>query len=166
VKYSAVFLSLALILLTFSPARAQEEPNLLSLGIGYYDINDNEDAVDFRAEYRWGDDFFWQVKPWIGIEGSSDGAVYGLGGLLLDLEVANKFLITPSFGAGLYHDGDGKDLGHTIEFRSQIELGYKFENQSRVGLAFGHISNAALADRNPGTEILNLYYHMPVGSLF
>ncbi len=39
-------------------------------------------------------------------------------------------------------------------------------NGSRLGLAFGHISNAGLDDDNPGTEILNLYYHIPVGNLF
>ena len=145
---------------------AHADEDLISFGVGYYDINDNEDAADFRLEYRWGNSFFWDVKPWVGAEFSSDGAVYGVGGLLLDLNIADKLLITPSFGAGFYHDGDGKDLGHTIEFRSQLELGYKFDNQNRIGIAFGHISNAALADRNPGTEILNLYFHTPVSNLF
>lgn len=155
---------MVLSIVSSNPALADDD--LVSLGIGYYDINDNEDAVDFRVEYRFGIPILWHIKPWLGAEASSDGAAYGLGGLLLDLIIADKFLITPSFGAGFYHDGDGKDLGHTIEFRSQIELGYKFNNQSRIGLAFGHISNAALADRNPGTEILNLYYHIPTSKLF
>jgi lipid A 3-O-deacylase len=79
-----------------------------------------------------------------------------------DWRIGERFLITPSFGAGLYHDGGGKNLGHTIEFRSQLEIGYEFDDKSRIGLAGGHISNAALSDRNPGTEIINLYYHQPI----
>ena len=164
-RYISVFLCfiLAIFLSSFT-ANAQE--NLLSLGAGYYDINDNEHAVDFRVEYRWGSPFLWEIKPWIGAEISSDGAVYGLGGILLDLQIADSFLITPSFGAGLYSDGDGKDLGHIVEFRSQLELGYKFRNKSRIGIAAGHISNAGLDNKNPGTEIVNFYYHIPTSKLF
>jgi len=146
------------------PAKASDD--LLSIGVGYYDINDNEDAADFRLEYRWDKPLFWGIEPWVGAEVSTDGAIYGLGGLLADIQVGDNFLITPSFGAGLYEDGDGKDLGNTIQFRSQIELGWEFDNASRLGVAFGHISNAGLDNRNPGTEILNLYYHVPVGDVF
>lgn len=159
-KYTSLFL-VALILLGFSvPAKAQGD--LVSLGIGYYDINDNEEAADFRLEYRWDKELLWVIEPWVGGEVTSEGAVYALGGLLADIQVGDNFLITPSFGAGLYGDGDGKDLGHVVEFRSQIELGWEFENSSRAGVAFGHISNAGLDNKNPGTEILNFYYHVPV----
>ena len=143
-------------------APAQADTDLFSVSAGYYDINDNEDAADFRIEYRWGDPLAWVIKPWVGAEATSDGAVYGVAGLLFDFKIGESFLITPSFGAGAYSDGDGKDLGHTIEFRSQLELGYKFENESRFGVAFGHISNASIGDSNPGTEILSVYYHHPV----
>ena len=158
-KYTSVAL-IALSLLTYS-APVKAEGDLLSLSVGYYDINDNEDAADFRAEYRWDKPLAWVIEPWVGVEGTSDGALYGLGGLLLDWQIGNGFLITPSFGAGLYSDGDGKDLGHTVEFRSQLEMGWEFSNSHRVGIAGGHISNAGLGDANPGTEFLNVYYHIP-----
>ena len=29
-------------------------------------------------------------------------------------------IFTPSFAPGLYHKGDGKDLGHALEFKSEI----------------------------------------------
>ncbi len=86
---------------------------------------------------------------------------------MLDLELAENFYAVPSFGAGFYEEGDSdKDLDYFLEFRSQIELAYEFQNQQRLGVAFGHISNAGLGDENPGTEILNLYYHVPVDGLF
>ncbi len=151
-------------LLTFIAALPASAQDLMSVGVGYYDINDNEDAADFRLEYRWDDPLIWQVKPWLGAEATSDGAVYAVGGVLLDmhLDSEDKWVVTPSFGAGLYGDGDGKDLGNTVEFRSQLELGYNFSDKSRLSIAGGHISNAGLGDSNPGTEIVNVYYHIPV----
>lgn len=144
-----------------APAAHAEGGDRLLIGAGYYDIMDNEDAFDMRAEWRGGDDFVWGIAPFVGAEATSDGAIYGLAGLYRDFPVAPQWYVTPSIGAGLYHDGDGKDLGHTVEFRSQIELGYEFESMHRMSVGFGHISNASLGDRNPGTEILNVYYHMP-----
>ncbi|MBO6784517.1 MAG: acyloxyacyl hydrolase, partial [Alphaproteobacteria bacterium] len=61
-----------------------------------------------------------------------------------------------------YADGNGKDLGHTIEFRSQLEIGYRFDDRSRLSFAVSHISNASLGDSNPGTEIATIYYHIPI----
>ena len=146
--------------------KAAADESLLSFGIGYYDIFDDEEAVDFRAEYRAGFGFFDFIHPWGGLEVTSDGAVFGVGGLLLDIDLGEKLVLTPSFGAGLYDDGEGKELGNTVQFRSQIELGYRFGGGSRVSLAISHISNASLGDDNPGTEIATLYYHVPISSLF
>jgi hypothetical protein len=74
-------------------------------------------------------------------------------------------VLTPSFGAGLYADGGGKELGHAVEFRSQIEIAYRFDNRARLGLAFSHISNASIGDKNPGVEVLNVYYSLPLDGL-
>jgi len=151
------------------PAQAQEEHNYnyLSLGAGIYDVGDDDEAADFRIEYRDGKPLFWQIKPWFGAEFTSDASIWAGGGLITDIHVGPNVYFTPSFGVGLYGQGSSDlDLGYPIEFRSQIEAGYEFNNGHRLGAAFGHISNASLDDKNPGTEILNLYYHVPVGSLF
>jgi hypothetical protein len=102
------------------------------------------------------------IKPWIGIQLTTDNAAYALTGILSDVYISKRLILTPSFGVGLYSDGNGKNLGSTIEFRSQLELGYEFNNKSRISLAVSHISNAHLTDQNPGTEIFNIYYHMPL----
>ena len=143
-----------------------ETPAVISGGIGWFDLVDSEnEAVDFRLEYRHGDDFLW-LKPWAGIEATTDGSVWGGIGVLMDIVFFERLVLTGSFAPGLYEDGDGKDLGHTVEFRSQVELGFQFENQSRVSVAFSHLSNAGLDDENPGVEVLNLYYHLPLDVLF
>jgi len=143
-----------------------ETPAVISGGVGWFDFNlQDDEAVDFRLEYRHGDDFLW-LKPWGGLEATSDGSVWGGVGVLMDITFFDAVVLTGSVGGGLYEDGGGKDLGHVVEFRSQVELGYQFENQSRLSVAFSHISNADLGDDNPGTEVLNLYYHLPLDVLF
>ncbi|MDA0787329.1 MAG: acyloxyacyl hydrolase [Proteobacteria bacterium] len=147
------------------PAAMADDPDFLTIGGGWYDFNDNMDAFDFRAEYRSDYKLLGFTKPWVGVEATSDQAVYVVGGLLVDLYFGRRWVFTPSFGAGIYADGSGKDLGHTIEFRSQLEFGYRFDDRSRVSLAVSHISNASLGDNNPGTEIATFYYHIPFSDI-
>ena len=157
----------ALLVASAAAAHGQDDtPDLIALGLGYYDINQQDDAAaDFRLEYR-AAPALWKIRPWAGLEATSDGAVYGLGGILLDFELGPRIAVTPGFGVGAYHDGGGKDLGSVLEFRSQIELAYRFHDRSRLALAFSHISNASVASRNPGTEILTLYYMVPLERIF
>lgn len=157
-----VLSAIAMATAMMAPPASAQEPSFLSVGIGWYDINDDRDAIDLRVEYRSKAKILGFVKPWVGVEITSDAAAYGIVGVLADIYFGHRFVLTPSFGAGVYADGDGKDLGSAIEFRSQLELGYRFDNRSRMSLAFGHISNAHLTDQNPGSEILTLYYHVPL----
>jgi len=138
----------------------EDDPLFFTLAAGYYDINDNMDAVEFRAEVR-ARDKIWIFKPLGGVMASSDGAFYGFGGVLVDFYLGRRFVFTPSFAAGFYEDGDGKDLGHAVEFRSSVELAYRFDDRSRLGMSFYHLSNAGLSDNNPGTEVLSLNYSIP-----
>ena len=47
------------------------------------------------------------------------------------------------------------DLGYAIEFYSWIELSAVVLDK-RIGLSVGHLSNAHLGSRNPGTEDVSL----------
>jgi lipid A 3-O-deacylase len=150
---------------TLQPALAiswspYEEPNRLSLSGGFYDANDNEEAGVFNLEYRFRKGL-WFIRPMVGVMATTEEAFYGYGGIYIDVPVTNRLILTPSFAAGGYEDGDGKDLGHTIEFRSKIELAYRFRNRVRISLGVSHISNASLGDNNPGTEIVSLSYAIP-----
>ncbi len=145
------------------------DQGFLDPDIGFLDVSetDNRDeAADFRLEYRFGTSLvgfiepYAQVRPFVGAEATSDGSVYGLGGILVDVPLG-PFVFTPSFGAGLYAQGGGKDLGSPLEFRSQLEFAYEFENKSRFSVGYSHISNAGISDTNPGTNIVSMYYHVP-----
>lgn len=152
----------------------QHDPDTIGIGMGYFDATENDPrdpAGDFRLEYRSGTPLLpflnsvVEVKPWAGLEATTDGGVYGAGGFLFDVKIGEHFAIVPSVGVGLFEDFGGKDLGSVIEFRSTLELNYIFDDRSRMGLALGHISNAEITDRNPGAEIVTVYYHMPLARL-
>lgn len=164
-KLSTLLAAAVLAVSFYSPAAIADDPDFLVIGGGWYDFNDDQDAFDVRAEYRSGYKLLGFAKPWVGVEATSDQAAYGVGGVLVDLYFGRRWVFTPSFGAGVYLDGSGKDLGHTIEFRSQVEFGYRFDDRSRVSLAVSHISNASLGDNNPGTEIATFYYHIPFSDI-
>ena len=73
----------------------------------------------------------------------------------------SNWIFTPSFGLGYYEDGDGKKLGNSIEFRTTLEVSYQLQNSDRIGISFGHISNANIGNKNPGVEIISLSYQKP-----
>lgn len=140
-------------------------PANLKLSIGYFDpIQQDNEAVSFSAEYHFGRPF-WLIDPFAGVMVTTEGSLYGYAGLGLDLVIADRVAIVPSAAVGAYNDGGGKDLGHWIEFRTGVEVAYVFDNRSRMGVGFYHLSNAGLGSRNPGVEILQLSYSLPLGSL-
>lgn len=140
------------------------EEHLVSISVGAYDlVRREDDAGNVGLDYRMPWIGFRHLRPWIGLLSTSDEAVWGGGGLYYDWQLTERLQLTPSFGAGLYDDGVGKDLGHTLEFRSQLDVVYRFRNEIRVGFNFGHLSNAGLADSNKGTEYFNLTYTLPLG---
>ena len=73
-------------------------------------------------------------------------------------DINSQWSLTPSISAGYYNQGADTDLGNDAEFYSQLRLEYKLENNAKIGLGVGHISNLDLGDHNPGAEMLYLNY--------
>ena len=147
-----------------APARA-DDPAFVTVAGGWFDMNRQKmDSAEFRLEYRH-DQKFWIFKPFGGAMATSDGASYYYAGILVDVYLGNRVVVTPSFAPGYYAKGSGYDLGHALEFRSQLELAYRFDDRSRLGVSFGHMSNASIGDKNPGTESLMVNYSVPLSSI-
>ena len=145
-------------------------PDYILFGGGATDfIRQERLAGDVRVEYRSGLSLipffenYVQVKPFVGGELSTLGAGWGGVGILLD---RTGFFLSPSFAPGAYGQGHGKKLGSVVEFRSQAEGGYMFDDGKRISLAISHISNAGLTKHNPGTEALTINFQIPLGNLF
>lgn len=145
------------------PARA-EDPAYLRGGVGVYDIFHNNTAGDFDIEYQ--TDRIWYIRPVVGFEFTTDAATYFYGGFNFDIPVGSHIVIELGSAVGHYSNGNGKDLGNAVEFRSGGEIALRLRNQARLGLALHHISNAHLGNHNPGTEILGVTYSIPMGFLF
>ena len=155
----------ALMALFTASARAGDDPSFIAFHVGGYDVNDDQTAGQLNIEYRsnWDE---WYVKPFGGVMGTTDAAVYGYAGFMLDIYFGRRIVLTPNVAVGVYSDGDGKDLGSAMEFRSGVEMAYRFDSRTRLGFAFHHISNASISDNNPGTETLTLVLSLPLKNLF
>ena len=143
-------------------AAAAGDPDYLSFSVGGFDVHDDMTTAEFRVEYR-SDWRRYILTPMVGLMANADGGVYGYGGVFIDFYFGRRLVVSPNFAVGAYRHGGSKDLGSVIEFRSGLELAYRFDDRSRLGLAFQHISNASIDKNNPGTESLVLTYSIPFG---
>ena len=92
--------------------------------------------------------FLGILQPVTGLMVTADNAAYVYTGFQIYNEGPLRF--TPSFTPGLYSEGDGKVLGHVIEFKTEIQNSYEFSSNSEIAVSYNHISNASLGDKNPG----------------
>ena len=97
------------------------------------------------------DTFFGNISPITGALITTDNASYIYTGIQAQYKLGN-LNITPSFTPGLYHEGDGKDLGHLLEFKSEVQISLDIFKNSELGFSYNHISNASLGDKNPGAN--------------
>jgi len=140
----------------------EDEPPYLSLGIGTSGVFDpHQDpcvSIEYRPAFR-----FYKIGPWVYFKRGKDDDSYVAGGIFTTLALGERWAFTPKFGPGYYDKGDGTDLGSELEFRSEFEISYRFENEHRVGLGLAHLSNAGTANWNPGTEVVTLSWAIPLG---
>jgi lipid A 3-O-deacylase len=147
---------------SFASRAAADDPSFLTLSLGYFDVIHNDDSalvggVEWMSHQR-----LWIFQPMIGAMATTDASIYGYAGFGSDFFFGNRWVVTPSIAVGAYAEGDGKDLGNTIEFRSAITIAYRFDNRSRLGLRFYHLSNAGIGEHNPGVEVLDFTYSLPL----
>ncbi|OIQ32587.1 MAG: lipid A 3-O-deacylase [Alphaproteobacteria bacterium MedPE-SWcel] len=145
-------------------ARAQE----VAIGLGFGDFHAAQAdsgpflSLEYLGARNW--DLFG-FEAGLGVSGQ----VHQAGDTFVGLGIQGQRALTKdwfvevSVMPGLFSEGPaGNDLGSTIEFRSLVGLGRMLRNGRRVSLALSHISNASIADRNPGLNAISLRWHMPL----
>ncbi len=164
---------LVVLIAVASPASAQvtfgspSDPPRLALGAGAFDITPDSKhegsstAGEFRGEYRFGDTA-WILAPFVGGSVTSDGGAYGYFGFGFDVNFGPNWVLTPNAAAGVFERGSGTRLGSWWEFRTGAEFAYRFDDQTRLGLAVTHTSNAGLTRLNPGEQSILVMYSIPV----
>ena len=167
-KYKGFLLVSIIMFLPVNMSSAlSQEPSLFTAGAGAFDIFDDETTAEFRFEYIFPErQKIGAFTPFIGFSGTANSGSYVYSGVGLDLFFGSNFVVTPNFGVGLYGNGDGKDLGNPLEFRSGITFSARLVDYSRIGITFHHISNAGLNERNPGEESILVLYSIPIADLF
>ena len=92
------------------------------------------------------------ISPVTGGFVTDNSAAYIYTGIEWNVDMGNSMKFTPSFAPGLYHEGNGKDLGHVLEFKSEVQLSYEVSDKTNFGVSYNHVSNASLGDKNPGAN--------------
>ena len=151
------------LLLWAEGAQAQAgEPMLIQYAAGAYDFRDDDEEFEARIEWRSGYRMQFGLGSLMGAMTDASGDVFVYAGAFWPIPLGDRFEVIPSFAPGLYGRGSGKNLGHVIEFRSQIEIAYRYDTGARLGLAVSHISNAGLDERNPGANSLVFTISIPL----
>ena len=97
------------------------------------------------------DTFLGNLSPITGAMITADNATYMYTGVQAQYKLGS-LNFTPSFTPGYYEQGNGKDLGHALEFKSEVQLSLELPKNSQLGFSYNHLSNASLGDKNPGAN--------------
>ena len=128
----------------------------LNFYTGMFDFSDEgQKAALFGFEHQnenlVRESFLGQISPITGFMLTENSATYAYTGIQAQYNLG-KLKILPSFTPGLYGQGNGKDLGHMIEFKSELQFTLDFFSNSELGFSYNHISNASLGEKNPGAN--------------
>ena len=123
---------------------------------GMFDFSDDKQksgtlGIQHQNEDLFRNSFLGRLSPITGGFLTEKNAFYLYTGVQAEYEIG-PFKITPSFTPGLYHEGNGKDLGHIVEFKSEVALSLDLSTNSEFGFSYNHISNASLGEKNPGAN--------------
>ena len=169
-RQSILPLAALLLLAAPPPGRAEDDsPSAppspaLSLHLGAAEIFDSDTHfagwLDYETALRVG-----PFVPLLRLGAAARGETYAAFGAALPLPLGAGFQFRPSFAAGFYEKGArrGVALGFPIEFHTTLALSWSPAPSAwRLDLSLSHVSNAHLAHRNIGTELLTLGLSLPL----
>tara|TARA_E500000331_G_scaffold308896_1_gene314660 strand:- start:216 stop:725 length:510 start_codon:yes stop_codon:yes gene_type:complete len=127
-----------------------------NLYTGMFDFSDNGKrstlfGIQHQNEELNRDTFIGNLSPITGAMITANNATYFYTGVQAQYKIGS-LNFTPSFTPGYYDAGNGKDLGHALEFKTEVQLSLDLPKNSQFGFSYNHISNASLGDKNPGAN--------------
>ena len=150
-----------LIYFIFLPLKAEEnmafeKEHQWNFYSGTFDFSDDGArstlfGIQHQNENLYRDSVLGVLSPITGFMMTADNAKYAYTGVQAQYKIGALNII-PSFTPGLYGEGDGKDLGHIIEFKSELQLSIDLLQNTELGFSYNHLSNASLGDKNPGAN--------------
>ena len=123
---------------------------------GMFDFSDGKQrsvlvGMQHQNEDLFRNSFLGRVSPISGGFLTEKNALYVYTGIQAEYELG-FMTITPSFAPGYYNYGNGKDLGHPLEFKTEVQATIDLSETSHLGMSYNHISNASLGTKNPGAN--------------
>ena len=159
-KFRIIFTLIAVFALIL-PVNSEENNNVfneheINFYTGMFDFSDDGQraglfGMQHQNENLTRNSFLGTLSPITGFMITENKVGYVYTGVQAQYSIGN-LNITPSFSPGLYGEGDGKDLGHVLEFKSELQLSLDLFSNSELGFSYNHISNASLSDKNPGAN--------------
>ena len=159
-KFRTIF-ALTIVFALILPVNSEENNNVfneheISFYTGMFDFSDDGQraglfGMQHQNENLTRNSFLGTLSPITGFMITENNAGYVYTGVQAQYSIGN-LNITPSFSPGLYGEGDGKDLGHVLEFKSELQLSLDLFSNSQLGFSYNHISNASLGEKNPGAN--------------
>ena len=152
---------LSVVILTLFSLTASAEENVnehqYNFYTGNFDFSDEKQKAilvgfQHQNENLERNTFIGNASPITGGFVTENSAAYVYTGIEWNYSIGDKMKFTPSFAPGIYHEGDGKDLGHALEFKTEVQLSYSISESTNLGMSYNHISNASLGDKNPGAN--------------
>lgn len=140
----------------FAADELNKNEHQLNFFTGNFDFSDHKQkavmvGLQHQNENLNRETFLGNVSPITGGFVTENSSAYIYTGIEWNVDMGGmKF--TPSFAPGLYHEGNGKDLGHILEFKSEVQLSYTTSENASLGVSYNHVSNASLGDKNPGAN--------------
>ena len=158
-KFILNILAILMYLSCFSFSNAAEiksNETELNFFTGMFDFSDHKQKAGIIGIQHQNDDLFREsflgrLSPITGGFLTENNAFYLYTGAQAEYDLG-IFTITPSFAPGYYSSGDGKDLGHALEFKSEVQMSLNLSDSTQFGMSYNHISNASLGDKNPGAN--------------
>ena len=128
----------------------------MNIFTGLFDFSDHKQkagliGLEHQNEDLFRESFLGKISPITGGFLTENNAFYFYTGAQAEYDLG-PFTITPSFAPGYYNSGDGKDLGHVLEFKSEVQMSLNLSDSTQFGMSYNHISNASLGDKNPGAN--------------
>ena len=144
--------------LLISPSISDENLNDNEINIysGMFDFSDDgQRALLFGLQHQnenlIRESVLGEISPVTGFFLTENQAAYLYTGIQAHYKLGDLDF-TPSFTPGLYHEGDGKDLGHVIEFKTEVQFSINTSADTKFGFSYNHVSNASLGSKNPGAN--------------
>ncbi len=157
-----ILLNIIITLISFSYVNFANSEDLtsneteLNFFTGMFDFSDHKQKSGIIGLQHLNDELFREsflgkISPITGGFLTEKNAYYIYTGAQAEYNLGLVTII-PSFAPGYYNYGDGKDLGHPLEFKTEVQMSLNLSDSAEFGMSYNHISNASLGDKNPGAN--------------